>query len=528
MTFIGRTLAMATREVIPFTPSTYDDAFPLALFGSRIVTPESAMTIAIAYACTRVVSEDIAKIPLQIYETVENGKELARDHEWYDALHHQSNEFQTAIEMREMMTAFALNRGRGIAEKRTRRVRLRGGGSVLRRELVPLHPDLIARRLTEEGDVVYEYTDPIKRKVRRILPDELLIVRGFNGVGVIEVARRSFEEMLQQRNFAIETWRKGPRHTGVIQRPKDAPKWNDTNRKVFRESLEEYQGGGEREGRPLLLEDGMTWENSSFSMQDSQFLGMLQHTVAEGCRWYRVPQHKVQELGRSTNNNIEQQSRDYISDSLMSWAVRWEQAIGRDCIDEPFFAKHNLDALLRGDTKERAEAHAIYVNTGIKTQDEIREIEDLNRMGGEAAQLRQALNMGSNVPGTSAALLEIPDRVSDVDLDYRSALTAKVRAFSQDAAGRVYRREMASLAKLAEKTGPDGAEWRDGVDAFYRDFTAVVARQMRCTPEAAEAYCGDRRFHVLSMGLDADESPVADLVELAVNQSFLALPGAAA
>jgi HK97 family phage portal protein len=522
---------MASHQiVIPFTPSTYDSAFP-AHWASHTVTPATVMSLPVAYACTRVVSEDIAKVPFQVFEDMgPDGKEVAKDHEWYDALHHQSNEFQTAIEFREMMTAWALNRGRGIAEKRKRRVRLRGGQFVEKREIVPLHPALVTAEVTDDGTRKIRYADPILKRDRFLLMDELLIIRGFEDVGVLQVARRSFELMLQMQGYAIESWKKGPRHTGVIMRPKDAPKWNDTNRGIFRDSVDEYQGGGDREGRPLLLEDGMTWANSSFTMQDAEFLGLMQHSVADGCRWYRVPQHKVQELGRSTNNNIEQQSIDYITDSIMSWAVRWEQASRRDLLTAPFFAEHNLDALLRADTKSRAEAHVLYVNAGIKTQDEIRKIENLNPMGGEAGELRQALNMTGNISGTSVAESEVPDRQADWQRD--ASVTARLRLFSRDAASRLVRKEVATLTKLAERTGGQGDDWRDGVEAFYREHSEFVARVLRLTPEAADTYCDDRKWRVLSMGSvaidDPEESPVADLVELAVNQSLALVPTGAA
>jgi HK97 family phage portal protein len=527
MTFLGRTLAMSHREVLPFTPSTYDDAHPIQFFGDRSVTPETAMTLAIAYACTRVISEDIAKLPLHIYESLgTSGKELAPDHEWYDTLHDQANEFQTAIEMREMMTAFALNRGRGIAEKTTRRVRMRGGQYVTRREIVPLHPQLVTKRQTDAGDVYYEYVDPKTRQVRKLFPDEVLIVRGFNGVGVIEVARRSFEAMIAQLGYANEVWSKGPRHAGIIQRPKDAPKWNDENRRTFRKyGLEPYEAGGEKAGRPMLLEDGMTWVSASFSMADSQFVEAGLASAEEGCRWYRVPQHKVQILSRSTNNNIEQQSRDYVSDSLLSWAVRWEQAILRDLLEAPFFTKHNMDALLRGDTKERAEAHVLYADHGIKTVDEVRALEDLNPMGGEAAELRMAANLGGAnqepAPADNRPRVVRDEEDEEAAAIQRAQLLARIRAFSQDAAGRVWNRERGALAKLAEKTGGDGREWLDGVGAFYADFAPVVARTMRLTPEAAEAYCADRKARVWADGLEGDDSPIGELVELAVNPSVV-------
>ena len=142
--------------------------------------------------------------------------------------------------------------------------------------------------------------------------------------------------------YAEDAYTKGPRMAGAVSTEKML---DDEVRNALREALDEYAVGGPRSGRPMILEDGMTWQSVGFSMQDAEFLGTMQHNVADICRFYRVPQHKVQELLRSTNNNISQQSVDYVVDSLVAWAVRWEQAIRRDLIlNHPsrFFAEHNL------------------------------------------------------------------------------------------------------------------------------------------------------------------------------------------
>ena len=157
-----------------------------------------------------------------------------------------------------MMTAWALNRGRGFAEKTERKIRRKGPDDRAQGARAAASRAPPPRSHRRRGGPL-PLLRPEARKDRFLLPDELLIVRGFNNIGVIELARRSFESMLAQQGFATQTWRKGPRHSGVISAPKDAPKWNDANRKVFREAIDEYEQGGDREGRPLLLEDGMTW-----------------------------------------------------------------------------------------------------------------------------------------------------------------------------------------------------------------------------------------------------------------------------
>ncbi len=507
MNFFDR--AAIAPGVYPFTPSTYDEAYPDRVRNiATTITPDRAEAIPAVYACVTVVTEDIAKVPLFVFEDLgeddrgrSKGKRRRSDHEWYDALHHEANDEQDAIGFREMMTAFALNRGRGVAKKRKRRV-----GGTVRRELYPLHPDLVVREYTTNGDERYRYQNPVTRKTEILLPDELFVLWGRRRKSVLHFMREAFAIQLAMMELAGQTWQRGPRNTGVIQRPKDAPKWNDKARENFRTAVHEYMGEGQRAGRPMLLEDGMTWVNSGFSLHDAEFLGAMQMGVADVCRAYRVPQHKIQELLRATNNNIEQQSTDYVVDSLLGWAVRWEQAARKSLFDDPFFAEHNLNGLLRGDMKARAESHAIYLNSGVITGNEVREDEGRNPLPG-LDEPRVPLNM--DVPGTAVA--------SDQKVDRR--LENHHRALVRDAAARVVRKELQTLSKLAERA--TGAEWEREVKAFYRDHADFAARVLRIPDERASAYAATRCRQVLEQPgsvEDPEDTTIGDLTLLALNE----------
>ncbi|WP_413777105.1 phage portal protein, partial [Streptococcus pneumoniae] len=71
-----------------------------------------------------------------------------------------------------------------------------------------------------------------------------------------------------------------------------------------------------------------------------------------------MPPQKVFDLDRATFSNIEQQNIEYVQESITQMAVRIEQTIYKDLLTEPeqskYFAKFNINALLRGDIATRA------------------------------------------------------------------------------------------------------------------------------------------------------------------------------
>lgn len=505
LTAVGR--MASTIEVIPFTPATYDSTFRSAtLPGLPRMADDGHLALPAAYACTVAISEDIGKIPLQIFEQSGDAKNLARNHPIYDLLQHQPNSSDTAIEFREYMTALAVNRGRAIAE-------IRPGPRGPVDQLIPLHPDRYTIQRTTAGDQVLVYQDPVKGD-RKLTRDQLFILRGRFGTGVLSYARKNFELQLAMQQLAREMYGRGLRTPGYLSVKE---KLSPAARSSLRDALDEYMGGGERAGRPLLLDAAAEWKTTSITLEDAEFLATLQHGVLDVCRWYRVPQQKAQQADGGTLGQIVQASVDWVVDGLLGWGVRWEQAIRRDLIlNSRFMAGHNFEGLLRGDTQSRFEAYKIAVTFGWMTRAEVRERENLNPIAGLDKPLLP-LNMGAQVSGGSPGAGPIPSSASVVSY---------LRVLVRDGAARVVRKEAAALAKLADK----GDDWERGVRDFYREHAEFTAKVLRVDDETASKWADARCAELIARGPtaldDSETSAVADLTELALDKSTaLAIPG---
>ena len=126
----------------------------------------------------------------------------------------------------------------------------------------------------------------------------------------------------------------------------------------------------------------MTFQPIAMSSEDAQFLETRKFQVNDIARIFRVPPSMIGDLERATFSNIEHQALDFVTNTIRPWLVNWEQAILRDMIapfeQSIFFAEFNVDGLLRGDAKSRADALSIRFMNGNINQDEWRQIENLN------------------------------------------------------------------------------------------------------------------------------------------------------
>ena len=131
----------------------------------------------------------------------------------------------------------------------------------------------------------------------------------------------------------------------------------------------------------------MKYTPIGISPEQAQFLETRKFQVNEIARIFRVPPHMVGDLEKSSFSNIEQQSLEFVKYTLDPWVIRWEQTIHRSLLlpDEKsqYFVKFNLEGLLRGDYQSRMNGYAIGRQNGWMSANDIRELENLDRIPAE-------------------------------------------------------------------------------------------------------------------------------------------------
>ena len=351
------------------------------------VNERSAMQMTAVYSCVRILSESVASLPLHLYRYTKNGgKEKAVDHPLYFLLHDEPNPEMTSYVFRETLMTHLLLWGNAYAQ-----IIRNGKGEVI--ALYPLMPDRMTVDRNEKGELYYEYQmssddakinkeSTVKLKREDVLHVPGLGFDGLVGYSPIAMAKNAIGLAIAAEEYGSKFYANGAAPSGVLEHPgtlKDPSK--------VRESWTQTFGGSANANKVAVLEEGMKYTPISIAPNEAQFLETRKFQINEIARIFRVPPHMVGDLEKSSFSNIEQQSLEYVQYTLAPWIARFEQSMVRALLSvsekKDFFIKFNVDGLLRGDYQSRMSGYATARQNGWMSANDIRELENLDRIPAE-------------------------------------------------------------------------------------------------------------------------------------------------
>ena len=350
-----------------------------ATFTGRKVSTQTAMQLTTVFSCVRVLSESVGMLPCKLMQVEGRNRKAATNHHLYSLLTVAPNSYMTAQEFWELLVLCLCLRGNFYAYK----VKVLGKVT----ELLPINPESVTPKLSNEWGVVYEVTFP--SGARDILTqDEIWHVRGMTidgltGLNPIAYSRQAISLGLATEEHGARLFGNGAVTSGVLQT--DQILSDDAFKRLKKQFEDEHQGLANSH-KPMILEMGLNWKPVALNQQDSQFLETRKFQRDEICAIFRVPPHLVANLERATFSNIEHQSLSFVNYSLIPYLTRIESRITVGLLDQQdrgkYYAKFNAGGLLRGDLKSRYESYGRGINWGILSPNDARELEDLNPYDG--------------------------------------------------------------------------------------------------------------------------------------------------
>ena len=318
------------------------------------VTADTSRGLAAVFACTNVLAQDVAALPLDLHERSEDdSRKKAKDHPLWNLLHNRPNGWQTSLEFREQIMWSAVLWGSGFAE-----IIMGPGGYAA--ELRPIQPQFVqVKQFVHTKRLTYQVSEP-GRETRYLNQEEVFHLRGasrdgIRGMMLFREQASSWGLALAAEKYGGRLFKRGASHSGILSHPGTL----GPEAKTRLEGTMEDFSGVENAGKTLALEEGVKYFPISMRARDAEWINSRKFSILEVCRAFRMQPHKVQSLDNATFTNIEHQGIEYVQSTLGPWLVRWEQALHRDIIrDDNLYVEFNVDALLRGDMATRFQAYS--------------------------------------------------------------------------------------------------------------------------------------------------------------------------
>jgi len=244
--------------------------------------------------------------------------------------------------------------------------------------LVRLPPEEMEAR---GGLLVSEFVWTVNGHPTPIAPSEIVYFCGYNplnplmGIAPIETLRRILAEEQAAVEHRERYWRNASRMEGVIERPKDAPRWTPTQKQEWRKQWQEKFHGVQSTGSIAVLEDGMTFKQTSFTPRESEYTQSRKLTREECAASYHIPLPMVGILEHATFSNIKEQHKQLYADCLGPWLEMIDEEIERqllpECADSvDVYGEFNIADKLKGSFEEQANALRLLVGRPVMTANE--------------------------------------------------------------------------------------------------------------------------------------------------------------
>jgi HK97 family phage portal protein len=342
------------------------------------VTPENSKNVATAYRCGNILSDDIAKLPLQVYVSRKSGEiqrqqpdGFRRNLAWL--LERQPNRWWSPFVFKKILAQWMIYYGNAYV----------WAPPIYPRELFILPSNRTYPVFDQNGELWYattfnynnrqEYLPAVEVAQFKLNPDET----GFVGRGVIQYARETLGRQLSAYGSQNSLFKHGLSAAGILWLAGES---SPEMRTKVRNMYDEVMSGEDNSGRIAILDKKVSkFEPVTMNPRDVQFLQLMQDNDVAVMNFFGMPAYKLN-TGKQSYQSNEQNNLDYLATSLDPYLVQIEQEGGLKWLTTEELGYTYLlferSALFRTDAKSRGEYLNGAIMNGRLTPNEARQIED--------------------------------------------------------------------------------------------------------------------------------------------------------
>ena len=351
----------------------------------QAVTAETSKNVATAYRCINILSDDLAKMPLQTFMSrspgqIERLRPNARQQNTPWLLEVTPNRWMTPFVFKKTLMTWLLTYGAAYAWLPRRQ-------PGARREMFILPTSGVQPYLDKNGDLWYHvaFTSGVPEWIPDVEIFSIVInsTDGITGRSVITYGRESLGRKMGAHETQAKFYAQGLNPGGLMWMAGELDK--EARAKV-RSAYEEAMSGSSNAYRLAILDNKTTkFEQITMKPVDAQFLESINANDLEIANFFGVPSYKLNQ-GKQSYQSNEQQNLDYLNTTLDPYLVQWEQAGALKFLSEleqnDTYLRFNRDVLLRTDATTRAGYLVKKILSGQLTPNEARAIDDLSAYTG--------------------------------------------------------------------------------------------------------------------------------------------------
>jgi len=436
------------------------------------VTSESAYQLAAYWLAVRAISEDIAKLPINLFTVDSNGKKKPI----------------VKSPLQQILTIVTNAMGE--------------------MQWILIHPERVSVQRDGNGELIYRITESSeldKRKIRNtystLKANQILHLKG-PGNGVVgysigQIAAQSLGISIAAQDFTGSFFGNNLSLGAALETDKAL---NADQKEAIRKDWKKKFGGSSKAGEMAILDRNFKFNRIQMNSTDAELLSTRKFQIEEIARWFRIPPHKLMDMSKSTFNNVEQQDINYATDTLTPWISRLEIQLK--------FRFHRKDntvididekALSRGDMKARAGFLKEMFAMGAMSGNQIALAEGLPEYdGGETrfiplnlTPLTESVKGASLDNETKEKVLNEPEPVAEPEevepepvkeddpeptpdqaqgISEQAAIAAYLPSMS-DSISRLTRKEQLNHESAAKK---EPQQMKEALDKFYIKFEAEL------------------------------------------------------
>ena len=369
-------LERITNVFIPNKTQKRDLSLNTIFPDANVFDTDKALTLTAVWCAIRLLAESVSSLPISVYTKQANGDKLEDSKSpIYNLVKFKPNYYQNKITFFEFIMLSICTEGNSYVQI----VRNNSGTPV---QLICLDPSNVTV-VVNNNELFYQVDGGAVLDSSDMLHFKTITDDGVTGLSPIDQCAKALNWGVSLEEFGATFFSNGAKPSSILQTERAL---SDTALQRLKTSFNSNYGKLKNSNSTIVLEEGLTFKPISISPEQAQFLSSRQFSIEEVARIFNVPPHMLKDLSKSSFNNIEMQSQEFVTYTLMPYITRIEQEMNLKLFRTnelgKTFVEFNVNGLLRGDVKSRTESYKTAITNGYMSINEVRQKENMNSIDG--------------------------------------------------------------------------------------------------------------------------------------------------